>query len=590
MHGNSVKSASSLLVDFDQKIDAIKSETTKIHLETNMKKRQSHRTLTRRLTVIGVASIMVSGVQAIELDTGNPDITAHWDNTVKYSNAYRLMDASPSLASTSFGPGGVVGPNNTNQDDGNNNFKKGLVSNRVDLYSEFDLQTREYGLRLSGAAWYDAVYNASTANTTGTSNHQPASEFSAETRRVMGGDSELLDAFVWGRFDLADKPSMVRLGRHTLLWGETLFFGANGIAGGQAPLDLVKLQSVPNSQFKEVARPTGKLSGQIQLTDDVSVGAYIGYEWEKTRMMPVGSYLSSADNLGPGAENINAGPTGVFVKQADMDASNSGQGGLQLHIHAEEMETDFGFYAIRYNATTPSNIYTTLTGFPGALTASSYRWAYHEGIRAYGMSAAKTVGAWSLAGEASFRQNTPLSSSGQSVLPAIGVGVNYDNSDNPGYAVGETSHLNFSWLASLGPSFLSKEASFLGEIAWNEVTSVTKNPQMLNPNADKSATAMRMVYAPTYRQALPGIDLTPSVGVGYTWGRSAAVGSAFGPDQGGDLTLGISGTYLSKWIASLNYVHYIGPVGGSVDNNSNVQFMQSLADRDFLAFSLRVTF
>jgi hypothetical protein len=322
----------------------------------------------------------------------------------------------------------------------------------------------------------------------------------------------------------------------------------------------------------------------------VSLGAYVGYEWEKTRLMPVGSYLSTTDTLGPGAESLNAGPTGVFVKQGDIDASSTGEGGLQLRWHADSIETDFGFYAIQYNATGPSNIYTTLTGFPGNLTASSYRWVYHQGIRSFGMSAAKTVGAWSLAAEASIRQNTPLSSSGQSVIPAIGVGVNYDNKDNPGYAVGETAHLNFSWLASLGPSFIAQEASFVGEVAWNARTAVTKNAQMLNPNADREAAAIRMVYSPTYRQALPGIDLTPSVGLGYTWGRSSAVGNAFGPNEGGDVNVGISGTYLGKWVASLNYVHYLGQAGGSTDNNNNVQFLQSLADRDFVSFSLRATF
>lgn len=561
-----------------------------------MKTRHSHRVWMRRLTAVGATSIMVSGAQAMELDTGNPDVNARWDNTVKYSNAFRVKGASPALASTRFGPTGIVGPNNSNQDDGDNNFGKGLVSNRIDLFSEFDLQSQNYGLRLSGAAWYDSVYNGSTDNTGHTSNHIPANAFPDETKKTMGRDAELLDAFVWGRFDVANKPVTVRLGRHTLLWGETLFFGANGIAGGQAPLDLVKLQSVPNSQFKEIARPTGKLSGQVQLSDSVSLGGYLGYEWEKTRLMPVGAYLSTTDTLGPGAERINAGPTGVFVKQDDLRARNRGEGGVQLRWNAATIETDFGLYAIRYNATGPSSIYTTLNGFPpgpsgpGNLTASSYRWVYHEGIRAYGLSAAKTVGAWSLAGEASIRQNAPLASTGQTVLPAIGVGVNYDNRKNPGYAVGETAHLNFSWLASLGPSFIAQEASFLGEIAWNTRTKVTRNAQALNPNADKSATAVRMVYAPSYRQALPGLDLTPSVGLGYTWGSSSAVGNAFGPDKGGDFNIGVSGTYLGKWIASLNYVHYLGPIGGSTDNNSNVQFKQALKDRNFVTFSLRTTF
>ena len=544
-----------------------------------------------RTLLAAAAALLASGASsAFEFDSGNPDVKIRWDNTLKYSNAFRLKDRSPGLSTTQFGPAGVVGANNQNQDDGNNNFGKGLVSNRADLLSELDITGPNWGGRISAAAWYDTVYNRSTDNPGISANHSPASEFTSDTRSLMGRKAELLDAFVFGKFDLADKPASVRLGRHTLLWGESLFFGVNGIAGGQAPLDLIKLLSVPNSQFKETVRPTGKLSGQVQLSSDVAVGAYWTYEWEKTRLAPVGSYLSASDSMGPGAERINAGPTGTFTRQADLDARDRGQGGLQLRWRVDAIDTDLGFYATRYHATTPSNIWNTLSGAPPALRASSYRWAYHEGVSAFGASFAKTVGEWGLAGEMSLRRNAPLASSGQSVIPAIGVGTRYDNRDNPGYAVGETGHAQFSWLASLGPSFIAREASFLGEIAWNRRLKVTQNAQMLNPNTDRDATALRMVYAPSYRQVLPGLDLTPSVGIGYAWGRSSAVGPGFGVDKGGDFNIGLAGVYLGKWTGSLNYVHYLGKEGPTLDNNNNAQFRQSLKDRNFLSFSLRTTF
>lgn len=537
-----------------------------------------------------VAMLATPAAHAIELDTGNPDWKVRWDNTFKYSGAWRLKSPSAALATTSFGPAGVVGPNNLNQDDGDNNFRKGQVQNRVDLLSELDIAGPRYGARLSAAAWYDSVYNRGTDNTTTSGNHTPATEFASETRKLMGNKAELLDAFVYGRFDVAGKPATARLGRHTLLWGESLFFGANGIAGGQAPLDVIKLLSVPNSQFKEIARPTGKLSGQIQFSDTVSLGAYLGYEWQKTRLMPVGAFLSGSDSLGPGAERINAGPTGVFARASDMEARNGGQGGLQLRWRAESIDTDFGLYAIRYHATSPSNIYTTLTGVPPTLRASNFRWAYHEGVRAYGASFAKTINEWGLAGEVSIRQNAPLASSGQAILQTIGVGTTFNNSSNPGYAVGQTAHAQLSWIASLGPSFISREASFVGEVAWNTRTKVTRNETMLNPNADRSATAIRMVYSPTYRQVLPGLDLSPSVGIGYARGKSSAVGPAFGVDKGGDVNFGISGTYLGRWVAALNVVRYIGPEGSTLDNANNAQFKQALKDRNFISISLRNTF
>lgn len=544
-----------------------------------------------RLRPLALMTLLAAGgVQAFEIDTGNPDLKLRWDNTVRYSAAFRLNNRSTGLSQTGFGPGGIVGPNNINQDDGDNNFGQGNVSNRFDLLSELDITGKDFGARFSGAAWYDTVYNSDTQNHSTTGNHTPSSAFTDETRDLMGRKSELLDAFVYGRFELGGKSSTVRLGRHTLLWGESLFFGANGIAGGQAPLDLIKLLSVPNSTFKEISRPTGKLSAQVQLTDAVSVGGYVGYEWEKTRLMPVGAYLSTSDSMGPGAENINAGATGVFQRQPDVEASNTGQGGLQLRWRVDSIDTDLGFYAIRYHATTPSNLTTTLTGFPPGLTASSYRWYYHEGIEAYGASFAKTVGEWGWAGEASYRTNNPLSSSGQSVLPSIGVGTTYNNTSNAPYAIGDTAHAQVSWIASLGPNFIARESSFVGEVAWNTVVNTTKNEKMRNPNSDTSATAMRVVYTPTYRQALPGWDVSPSVGLGYAWGRSAAVGPGFGVDQGGDLNIGLGAVYLGKWFVNLNYVQYLGKEGPTLDNASNVQFLQSLKDRDFLTLSVRTTF
>lgn len=545
----------------------------------------------RRRMLACAVLLTCGGAHAFEFDTGNTDLRIRWDNTVKYSGAARLDSRSPGLSKTAFGPGGVVGPNNVNQDDGNNNFGRGLVSNRLDLFSEVDLTWKNnWGARASASIWHDSVYNRRTDNTTLTANHTPASEFPDETRKLMGRKGELLDAFVYGGFDVGERPASFRLGRHTLLWGESLFFGSNGIAGGQAPTDLIKLLSVPNSTFKEIAQPTGKLSGQVQLTDTLTLGAYLGYEWQPTRLIPVGSYLSASDTMGPGAERLNAGPVGTFARLPDQEPKNSGQGGLQLRWRADSIDTDFGLYAIRFHALAPSNIYTTLRGFPPGLTASTYRWTYHEGIRAFGASFAKTVGQWGLAGEVSVRDNVPLSSSGATVLPNINVGTTFDNRNNPAYAIGKTGHAQLSWIASLGPNFLARESSFVGEVAWNTRMKVKSGSQYLNPNADRSASAIRMAFSPTYRQALPGVDLTPTVGLGYTWGKSSAIGPAFGPDKGGDLNIGLTGVYLGRWFASVNYVHYLGKEGPTLDNNNNVQFRQALKDRDFVSFSVRTTF
>ncbi|HEU4460054.1 MAG TPA: DUF1302 domain-containing protein [Methylibium sp.] len=541
-----------------------------------------HPSLCRGALATAAMAVVACPAQAFEIDTGVEDLRLRLDNTVRYTAAARVKSRSAALASTVPGaaPGSFVGTNNINQDDGDNNFDRGIVSNRFDLLSELDVSWRGFGARLSGAAWYDTVYNRRNDNTTATVNHFPAGEFPAETEEVMGRKAELLDAFVFGKVDVG-VPVTLRLGKHTLLWGESLFFGANGIAGGMAPIDIVKATSVPNSQFKEIGRPTGKLSGQVQITPDIAVGAYVGYEWEKSRLPPSGAYLNAIDPGGPGGETLRAGPNTVN-RVGDLDARDSGQRGVQLRLRSEAIDTDFGLYAINFHAFTPSNL--NFSG-PPPVAGSTYRFLYGEDIHAYGVSAAKTVGEWSLAAEASVRQNMPLASSSQ-VTPGFAL----DNRDNPGYAVGETAHYQFSWLASLGPSFIAKEASFVGEVAGNRRIKFTKNQRMANPNASRSATSARMVYTPTYRQVLDGLDLSPSVGGGFTWGKSSALGSGFGVDQGGDVSIGLGAVYLGSWFANLNYVHYIGPEGGTNDNAGNAQYKQALKDRNFISLSLRTTF
>ena len=181
-----------------------------------------------------------------EFDTGS-DLKVSWNNTIKYSMAYRLKDADPGLLAGGYaaaGPGDFTG---LNLDDGNQNFrKKGVVSNRVDWLTELDISTHNMGMRASGAAWYDTVYNRSNDNASPASNAAGLAgvannEFTEGTRNLHGRKAELLDAFVYLKGSVGSLPGTVRLGRHTLQYGESLFFGANGIAAAQGPVSYTHL-------------------------------------------------------------------------------------------------------------------------------------------------------------------------------------------------------------------------------------------------------------------------------------------------------------------------------------------------------------
>ncbi|WP_085316737.1 DUF1302 domain-containing protein [Derxia lacustris] len=541
-------------------------------------------------------------VMAFEIDTDVPELKLRWDNTVKLSTALRLKNPSAGLVDCAAC---------ANLDDGDRNFgSRGITSERLDLFSEFDASwNNDLGLRLSGAGWYDAVYNRGNRNdspTTVNSSSVASNQFTTATRNLHGRQAELLDAFAFGRFGVGDTRVTWRLGRHGLLWGESLFYGANGIAGGMAPTDVVKLLSVPNAQFKEVVRPVPQVSAQAQFSPEVAVGAFYQFRWEANRLPASGSYFSASDPLDKGAERLLAGaplvPGGgaaALFRGADIKPKDSGQGGLQLRWRPTGLDTDFGLYAIRYHDRNP-NVYarpgvTTVNGVPVVLDPTIfnpvtgqigvYQAAYAQGVRAFGASFSTSVDDFNVAGEASLRRGAPLVTPAATVLPGTVI-----DAANPLFAVGNTAHLQFSTIASFGPSFIAREASLAAEIAANRVLSVTKNAAQLSRNATRDGLAMRVVYEPSYRQVLPGLDLSVPVGISYSpKGKSGAV-SGFGTHRGGDMNLGIAGAYLDAWRFSLTWTHYYGGLSPFLDATSDYSFGQSLKDRDYLALSLRRSF
>lgn len=547
------------------------------------------------LTLAFGALLTLPDAAATDIDTGNPDLKLRWDNTVKYSAAFRLKKRSAEL---------VDGSNATNGDDGDRNFSRGLVSNRVDLLSEIDLTYKRFGARVSGAAWYDSVYNRRTDNDspfTYNALSVPHTEFTEATRKLHGRKGELLEAFVFANAEVGGLPVSVRAGRHALVYGETLFYGMNGIAAAQQPIDVLKGQSVPNTPFKELIRPVGQVSGEIQLSSNLTFGAYYQYEWEKNRLPGSGSYFSSGDNIGPGRESLILGPPPAPRARylGDVDASDSGQGGIQLKWSPAGSDVDLGFYAARYHSKS-MDIVMSMAPTPTGPAPAGFRYLYHEGIRTYGISASRTFGEFNVSAEVSVRHNSPLSHAGSTDLYGIvpaqfgGPTAPSDNRDNTVYPLGRTAHLNISTLAALAPNFISPESTLLGELAWNRVTSITSHADHLDPNATRDAWGMRVVYTPTFRQFRPGLDIDVPVGIGYTpKGTSAVFGSVFGPDKGGDISIGIAGRYEDTWHFSLGITHYYGgaaPTAIPGNGGAVYTYKQALKDRDFASVSLRRTF
>ena len=526
----------------------------------------------------------------MQIETDIPDLKLTWDTTVKYSNAFRVKERSSALVA------------NPQFDDGDRNFGTGLISNRFDILTEFDLRYQRFGARLSGAAWYDSVYTRHNDNDSaglfgpGTSSaNQSASTssydvFTPATRELMGHKAEVLDAFVFGSFDLGDMPGNFRLGRHSVLYGESLFMGANGIARAQAPIDVIKATAVPDTQFKELIRPVPQVSGTLQVSDAVSLGAYYQFRWEGDRIPAVGSYFSFADNSGAGAERLLPGallPPAGAPQQPDQRPRNSGQEGMQLRLRAGE--ADIGFYAVRFHSKNFDQ-YTYLNA-PPMVFPTGYRLTYAEGIKAFGASISQTFGDVNLAAEVSTRRNAPFVSIVGLFPDAAAIA---DNSGNARYAVGNSAHAQGSMIWQVPKTFLFNEATMAAEVAWNRALEVTRNPEAVDPNSKRDAWGLRTVLTPVYRQVFDGTDLELPVGLGYNPKGASRVVPLFNApasDKGGDLSVGVNANYLDRWRFGLDYTHYFGAAGTFLNSTSTARtFKQVYADRDFVSFTARTSF
>jgi hypothetical protein len=579
----------------------------------------SARVLTTSLAM--TTAIALPAAHAFEIPTPNPELKVRLDLTPKFSAAYRLKDPSSNLTKLDV----AADPGISNEDDGNHNFNKGLISRRYDLLGELDVSARNWGARLSGTAWHDGVYLGRSdyqgtpllaggqrlGPVVSTANNFPgqdANEFLPDTRRQHGRGTEVLDAFAYAKGEIGGMKGTLRLGKHTLQWGESLFFGQNGIANAQGPVDVAKIVSVPGWQFKEVLLPVEQLSGSLQLAPGVSVGAYYQFRWRPSKIPGVGSYFSNQDYVGTGTVGFGNAPDGspIFLsydKGKDFRPKDSGQGGVQLRWSPVGGDYEFGFYAARYHDKTPAvPVFDFVNG--------NVHLAYASNIRTYGASVTASTGQLNWAIEASLRDNAPLTS--DPAVLGLGPILSCDTSSaTPCYAVGRTGHLQASGIYVLQPNALWQGGAVVGELAYNRRLKITRDifaigPNGssvglggLDPNTTKGAWAFRMLFEPQYFQVLPGLDLSVPIGLGWNFGgRSSAIFNfAGGASDAGDYSIGLKGKYQNEWNVALSYTGYFGDEKTFTENFTpgtgsprQLTFAQSLRDRAHLTFSVSRTF
>jgi hypothetical protein len=537
-----------------------------------------------RLSAMAAAvALACSQAQAFEFDTGDSGLKMRWDNTVKYSTIYRTQNPdSTQLADFTGGGGGSPAG------DGDRNFKRGIASNRVDLFTEFDaVMDNKYGARISGAGWYDDVYSHNNDNTSWTHNRTvPADQFSAGTKKAVGSDTMLMDAFVFGKGELGSMPASVRLGRHAVIYGETLMDGSNGIAAAQGPVDITKAATVPGAQVKEFILPTNQISATLQPTSQISVGGYYQFKWEKSKFFGAGSFLSPNDFATDGSEALFNSPVGGQVgRTSDLSPKKGGQWGAQLRYKPDAVDVELGLYAANYHDKTPSAAYFDPVG-------GTYRLAYQENIKTYGVSASTVLGSDNVSIEASVRDNMPLTGGAQPGVASYGYLIatpfyGFDNKDHQAYAVGKTAHMTLVDIHVIQPNSLLRDGGSVAvQYDWHQVMSVTKNQAAVDPTTTKDASKIAIAFTADYFQVADGLDLSFPIVLSHSVHGASRVYAGW-VKNGGSLDVGVTAKYRNAWKAGLNYHHFIGTHGTGVGDG---HFDQTMWDRNYVSFNVSTSF
>jgi len=335
---------------------------------------------------VGLLPLLVAAhAQAVEFSFADDEISGSIDTTVSYGQLWR-----------------VQGQDKTNDDintnDGNRNYDTGLVSEVFKVTTDVEVTYQNYGAFVRGTAFYDTQimdkrndYYDSGLTYLPSQNLPKDDSFTRDTRHAAGRNAEILDAYVYGNWDIGDMPLGARLGKQVFNWGEGLFY--RGGVNATNPVDAGKFR-LPGAEVKEVLIPVEAISFNLGLSDSLSMEAFYQWNWKETAIDPVGTFFSETDLFAEGgntaynrsgslaslltpngsfggnslygllssnpasglrgSQYANSGAFKVATIDGDLNAKDDGQYGFNFKYIAESLNsTEFGVYFLNYHSKEP---------------------------------------------------------------------------------------------------------------------------------------------------------------------------------------------------------------------------------------------
>ena len=397
---------------------------------------------------MAIAFCIAAPAEAVNFNVG--EIEGQFDSSLSVGASWSMRGADKDLIGVNNGGDGL----SQTSDDSRLNFKKGETFSKIFKgIHDLELKYGDSGVFVRGKYWYDFELKDES---------RLFKDIDDPNRKegAKSAGAQLLDAFVYHNYQIADLPGSVRLGKQVVSWGESTFI-QNSI-NSINPIDVSAFRR-PGAEIKDGLIPVNMFYVSQSLSDNLSAEAFYQLEWDQTVIDNCGTFFAQPDVIADGCDQnlavltnnpaqigaINGifGPAGVGVtpspfnegivvpRAGDRDPDDDGQYGLALRYFAEELDTEFGAYYMNYHSRLPvfsgsgaslaaqaqiNAISTNLIPLVGAGTAarlaaaatagnSSYFVEYPEDIHLFGLSFSTTLAtgtAWS--GEVSYRPNAPV--------------------------------------------------------------------------------------------------------------------------------------------------------------------------------------
>lgn len=223
----------------------------------------------KKYLAAAIPLILAAQANAVEFNFG--DVEMSLDSQLTLGSSWRMEDRDDTLIQ------GISGAdtNAQNDNDGDLNFDKGDAFSQVFKGThDFQISYENFGAFVRGKYWYDAaledgkkaVFNDATVDQFSKADGTAFSDEGASDYAKFSG-AQILDAFVYGEFELGEMPLDVRLGKQVLSWGESTFI--QGGINQTNPFDVSALRR-PGAELKEGLIPVNMAFASLGVTENLS--------------------------------------------------------------------------------------------------------------------------------------------------------------------------------------------------------------------------------------------------------------------------------------------------------------------------------